>query len=246
MAQLTELVSLFMCAPITWASSCFVVIRWQLSMNWCGISLKQPTVRGSRGERGGAQRRTISGVGQFGVLLALERHLVLAQLVTVHAAVCEGQRNATSHGRNWGARRQQADFPLLSEHNLLCKYDSQTVASSGKQITFQIFWWTGEGEICGSECRHFVLFPPPPPPPSPCCRVQFALRNWQKTALHITCSPLQSAVTFLFLNTTLSQRWAWQRYLCMIITSASVALLDNTPQLQRICEKNNTFHITEY
>lgn len=61
----------------------------------------EPTLRRACGDRRGARRRTVSGVGHFGVLLALKRHLVLAQLVAVHPAVCaDPEERTTCHSRN--------------------------------------------------------------------------------------------------------------------------------------------------
>lgn len=59
-----------------------------------GTQSEKPTLWGARCNRRGAWCRTVDGVAISGVLLALERHLILAKLVAVHATVWAGQNNA--------------------------------------------------------------------------------------------------------------------------------------------------------
>ncbi len=110
-----------------------------------------PTLQGAHGDRCGAGCRTVDGVGHFGVLLALKRHLVLAQLVAVHPAVWAKPKECKQHVRtgtsgsltstNWLLLTSLWTLSVLQMQLWeLCMLTVRQTNSS------QIFWGTGEGE----------------------------------------------------------------------------------------------------
>lgn len=120
----------------------------------------KPTLCSTRSDRRGARCWTV--IGHFGVLLALKRHLILAQLVAVHPAVWVGQKNEqhvtagttiTVTSTNWLQLASLWAFSVLQmQLSNVCMLTVKQTNSS------HIFWSTGEGKNCGSDCKLFCLF----------------------------------------------------------------------------------------
>lgn len=108
----------------------------------------KPTIWSTHSDRCGARCWTV--IGQFGVLLALKCHLILAQLVAVHPAVWVGQKNEqhvtagtriTVTSTNWLLLASLWKLSVLQmQLSNICMLTVKQTNSS------QIFWRTGEGK----------------------------------------------------------------------------------------------------
>lgn len=166
----------------------FVVTVWGIKLCVCSSLVIKPTLWSARGDRREARRRTVDGTGQPGVLLALERHLVPAQLVAVHTAVCVSQKICTT------CQEQELQshigkltfYRLLFERYLFCKRGSLSFACllSRKQTALRPFEGRGRGKNCGSGCRlfffFFVIFFF-----FMCCKVSASSVQHRKTTVHL-------------------------------------------------------------
>lgn len=133
-----------------------------VSVGFCDAgNTPQNSKRTLWGPRDGGRRargRTVGGVGHFGVLLALKRHLILAQLVAVHAAVWAGQKNSQHVTAGIRLRLTSTKRLLLAffEHRLLCRVQLKSLHDYCQANKF-FSDLLKEGKSCGSVCRLFVV-----------------------------------------------------------------------------------------
>lgn len=89
------------------------------------------------------------------------------------------------------------------ERHLFCKYNSRTGASSSKQMFLDPLKNGGGGNLRAD----YLFFPPL------CCRVQFALWNWEKP--HVTSPALHHRVHSCFWTRHMAKIAVYDNYLCI-------------------------------